>query len=69
MLFRSVAETGTAAATEVYANPTLVADRKGDQRPFGVLAVLELCALVIVPGVVSMLLRRRRGARTTGAGA
>lgn len=63
------ADTGTAAATEVYANPTLVADRSGDQRPFGVLAVLELCALVLVPGVVSMLLRRRRTARTAGGAA
>jgi phosphate transport system substrate-binding protein len=64
-----VAETGTTATTEVYANPTLVADRKGDQRPFGVLAVLELCALIVVPGVVSMLLRRRRSARSLGTGA
>ncbi|GAA3661545.1 phosphate ABC transporter substrate-binding protein PstS [Nocardioides ginsengisoli] len=48
----------------VYANPTLAADRSGDQRPFGVLAVLELLALVIIPGVASSVLRRRRHARS-----
>ncbi|MBM7516068.1 phosphate ABC transporter substrate-binding protein PstS [Nocardioides nitrophenolicus] len=58
-----VAATGT-TPTEVYANPTLVADRAGDRRPFGVLAVVELLLLVLVPGVVSMLLRRRRLGRS-----
>ncbi|TIC83215.1 phosphate ABC transporter substrate-binding protein [Nocardioides sp. GY 10113] len=52
-----------AAGAAVYANPTLVSARPGDQRPFGVLAVLQLFALVLVPGLVVAVLHRRRGGR------
>lgn len=45
----------------VYANPTeLVADRAVDQRTFGWLAVLELLALVLLPGMLVVALRRNR---------
>lgn len=58
-------EGSTGGGTEaVYANPTLVADRTGDQRPFGVLAVLQLFVLVLIPGVTSAVLRRRRQVRS-----
>ena len=56
--------TAAGGTQEVYANPTLVADRSGDRRPFGVLAVVELLALVLVPGVTGAVLRRRRPARS-----
>lgn len=59
-------DTGTTDTTSssgaVYANPTLVADRPGDVRTFGWLAVIELLALVLVPGVLVAFLRRRRAA-------
>ncbi|MEQ6900551.1 phosphate ABC transporter substrate-binding protein PstS [Nocardioides sp. YIM 152588] len=59
------ADPGTATAdtagTAVYANPTLVSARAGDQRPFGVLAVVQLLALVVVPGLIIATLRRRPG--------
>jgi phosphate transport system substrate-binding protein len=53
---------GTAPSGEaIYANPTeLAANRTVDQRTFGWLAVLELVALVLLPGFYVMTLRRRR---------
>ncbi|ABL80440.1 MULTISPECIES: phosphate ABC transporter substrate-binding protein PstS [unclassified Nocardioides] len=58
----AVGESGTAATGEaVFANPTeLVAGRSVDQRTFGWLAVLELLALVLLPGFYVAALRRRR---------
>jgi len=47
----------------IYANPTLVADRPADARTFGWLAVGQLLALVLVPGLFVAFLRRRRSAR------
>ena len=65
-------ETGLVTATDtgtgqaVYANPTeLVAGRSVDSRTFGWLAVLELCALVMVPGVFVAWARRRRPTKVT----
>ena len=44
----------------IYANPTeLAAERSVDRRTFGWLAVLELLALVLVPGLYVASLRRR----------
>ncbi|MCX6402097.1 MAG: substrate-binding domain-containing protein [Propionibacteriales bacterium] len=48
----------------VYANPLLVSDRAPDSRTFGWLAVIELIALVVLPGLFVSVLRRRR---VTGA--
>ncbi|GAB3865259.1 phosphate ABC transporter substrate-binding protein PstS [Nocardioides maradonensis] len=53
--------TATGSTGAVYANPTLVSARAGDGRPFGVLAVIELLALVLVPGFFVSYLRRRPG--------
>ncbi|WP_243058717.1 substrate-binding domain-containing protein [Nocardioides sp. SR21] len=62
---------GTSTSGEaIYANPTeLAADRAVDERTFGWLAVLELVALVLLPGLYVMTLRRRRASTgsTTGA--
>ncbi|MCR1781930.1 phosphate ABC transporter substrate-binding protein PstS [Nocardioides carbamazepini] len=66
-----VAESGTVPVSggtqDVYASPdTLSADRAGDRRPFGWLIVVELLALVLLPGLLATALRRRltsRGAR------
>lgn len=44
----------------IYANPTLVSDRPLDSRTFGMVAVIELLALVLLPGIVVAALRRRR---------
>lgn len=50
------------AAGEVTAVPTeLVAGRAGDRRTFGMLAVLELMALVLLPGLYVAMRRRRAG--------
>ncbi len=66
-------ETGLATGTDgtastgqaVYANPTeLVADRAVDTRTFGVLAVAELLALVMLPGLLLAWVRRRHPGRT-----
>lgn len=53
---------GTSTSGEaIYANPTeLAANRTVDERTFGWLAVLELVALVLLPGFYVMALRRRR---------
>ncbi|MCW2764314.1 MAG: phosphate transporter substrate-binding protein PhoT family [Nocardioides sp.] len=48
----------------IYANPTeLVSARPADTRTFGVLAALELLALVLVPGLYVAAMRRRRLAK------
>lgn len=55
----------------VFANPTeLVADRSVDKTAFGWLAALELVALVLLPGLFVVALRRRRvpTGSTTGRG-
>jgi phosphate transport system substrate-binding protein len=54
-------ETATSGDT-IYANPILVSDRAIDSRTFGWLAVLELFALVLLPGLYVARLRRRRTA-------
>jgi hypothetical protein len=55
--------TGTSADAN-YANPTeLVAGRPGDTRTFGMLAALELLALVLLPGLYVATLRRRRSVK------
>lgn len=58
----AVGEVGVASGdAAVFASPTeLVADRAGDRRTFGWLAVLELLALVLLPGLFVAALRRRR---------
>lgn len=57
---------GTAGSTTadgaVYANPLLVSDRPSDSRTFGWLAVIELIALILLPGLFVSVLRRRRAA-------
>ncbi|WP_181411021.1 hypothetical protein [Nocardioides humi] len=63
-----VAESGAVPVSggtqDVYASPdTLSADRAGDRRPFGWLVVLELLALVLLPGLLAAGLRRRMAAR------
>jgi phosphate transport system substrate-binding protein len=59
-----VAAGGAAAAS--YAVPTeLAASRPADTGVFGLLAVGELLAIILVPGLVTLYLRRR----STGAGA
>jgi phosphate ABC transporter phosphate-binding protein len=51
----------------IYANPTeLVSSRPADTRTFGMLAALELLALVLVPGLYVAALRRRRTAKPGG---
>lgn len=59
-----VAGSGTTDAASggdaVFANPTLVSDRPLDSRTFGWVAVIELLALVLLPGIVVASLRRRR---------
>lgn len=59
---------GTATdAGAIYASPTeLVADRSGDKSAFGWVAVLELLALVLLPGFFVIAMRRRRGAGAGG---
>jgi hypothetical protein len=58
------ASTGT-TGDAIYANPTeLVAARPGDTRTFGMLAALELLALVLLPGLYVATLRRRRSAKS-----
>ena len=42
------------------ANPLLVSDRPADSRTFGWLAVIELIALILLPGLFVSFLRRRR---------
>jgi uncharacterized membrane protein YgcG len=64
---------GTATSGDaIFANPTeLVAARSGDRTAFGWLAALELLALVLLPGLFVVALRRRRvstGSTTTGTG-
>lgn len=61
-------ETGTASGGEAaFASPTeLVADRSVDQTTFGWLAVLELLALVLLPGFFVATLRRRSGTKIGG---
>jgi hypothetical protein len=55
------ADPGTTSGDAIYANPTeLVADRSVDKTAFGWLAVLELLALVLLPGFFVVALRRRR---------
>ncbi len=56
---------GGATGEPAYANPLLVSDRPADSRTFGWLAVIELIALVVLPGLFVSVLRRRRAA---GAG-
>ncbi|NYJ00305.1 phosphate ABC transporter phosphate-binding protein [Nocardioides thalensis] len=56
--------TGEAA----YATSTLVEDRPGDSRTFGWLAVAELAALVLVPGLFVSFVRRRRSASGAAPG-
>ena len=47
----------------IYANPTeLAAARTSDDKTFGWLAVLELLALVLLPGLYVVTMRRRRAA-------
>lgn len=51
---------GAVDAGAIYANPTeLSADRAGDSRAFGVLAVLLLLGLVLLPGVLMTAQSRR----------
>lgn len=58
----AVGDTGTATSGDaVFANPTeLAADRTADRRTFGWLAVLELLALVLLPGFLVAAQRRRQ---------
>ncbi|WP_248581260.1 substrate-binding domain-containing protein [Nocardioides sp. InS609-2] len=54
---------GTAASDPIYATPTeLAADRPTDRKAFGWLAVLELLALILVPGAVAATRARRKAA-------
>jgi len=56
--------TSTSSGSAIYANPTeLVAEREADRRTFGVLAVGELLALVLLPGLFVGWSRRRRTGR------
>ncbi|WP_235736251.1 phosphate ABC transporter substrate-binding protein PstS [Nocardioides alcanivorans] len=51
---------GSTAASEVFANPMEVsADRKAERKLFGWVAVAELLALVMLPGLAGVWLRRR----------
>lgn len=53
-------ETGGSTDEAIFANPTeLSADRPGDNRAFGLLAVGLLIGLVVLPGVYAGSLRRR----------
>ncbi len=53
--------TGSPAdGTMLYANPTLVSDRPLDTQTFGWVAVVELLALVFLPGLLVASARRRR---------
>lgn len=55
---------GQASASEIYANPTeLASSRAADDRTFGWLAAALLVGLVVLPGVYSTGLRRRRLAK------
>ncbi|WP_426245796.1 substrate-binding domain-containing protein [Nocardioides sp. LHG3406-4] len=59
----ATAATGTGTTEQIYATPTeLAADRPTDRKAFGWLAVLELLALILVPGVVAAVRSRRNGA-------
>ncbi|MGZ4487785.1 MAG: substrate-binding domain-containing protein [Nocardioides sp.] len=54
----------TAAGGEVYANPVeLSAQRAGDNQVYGGVVVLELLAIVLLPGLYVATLRRRKAAR------
>ena len=54
-------DTTTTSGDAIYANPTtLVADRTMDTKAFGWLAALELLALVLLPGLFVVAMRRRR---------
>ncbi len=53
-------DTSSSGGEAIYANPTLVSDRPIDSRTFGWVAVIELLALVLLPGFVVATLRRRR---------
>jgi len=59
-----VAGSGTTTTTDgaaIYANPTeLASARTSDDKTFGWLAVLELLALVLLPGLYVVTIRRRR---------
>ncbi len=58
---QAVGATAAGSDVAVVASPTeLVADRSIDQKTFGWLAALELLALVLVPGLYVVSLRRRR---------
>lgn len=55
-----------ATSQPVTASPdTLSAERAGDRRPFGWVVVLELLALVLLPGLLAAMFRRRLSARGT----
>lgn len=62
--------TGTGTTTDgaaIYANPTeLASARTSDDKTFGWLAVLELLALVLLPGLYVVTMRRRRAIRPGG---
>lgn len=59
--------TGGTGQEVVYANPTeLAATRDGDRSTFGWLAVLELLALVVLPGLYVAGLQRRKRVRAGG---
>ena len=54
------AGTSTGAGAATYALPTeLTASRPADSGVFGLLAVAELLAIILVPGLVTLFLRRR----------
>lgn len=57
----------TTSAGAIYANPTeLVSSRPADTNTFGLLAVLELIALILLPGLYVAALGRRRSANRLG---
>ena len=61
---RRSASAGTTSASDgaaIYASPTeLASARTSDDETFGWLAVLELLALVLLPGLYVVTMRRRR---------
>jgi len=57
-----VTGTGTATTAAATAQPMeLTAERQGDNKVFGGVAVLELAAIVLIPGLYVAWLRRRKG--------
>ncbi len=63
----SAAGTTTTANDEIYADPTeLAAARPADEKTFRWLATLELLALVLVPGLYVVAMRRRRSLKVGG---